>query len=78
MPLVDQDYRYARAPGHSVSLDRGAIAIVVPSFALPSRFTVAAADLLLRLSSGHPDVAPDMWWFELSQSSAARSLNFAN
>jgi len=47
-----------------VSLDGGMINIVIPSFPLPSGFTHAAADLLLRLSAGYPDVAPDMWWFE--------------
>ncbi|RJT30909.1 MULTISPECIES: E2/UBC family protein [Mesorhizobium] len=64
LPAVDQDYLQARAPGHSVSLDGGMIAIIIPSFPLPSGFTAVAADLLLRLSPGYPDVAPDMWWFE--------------
>lgn len=64
LPPVDQDYLQARAPSHAVSLDGGMINIVIPSFPLPSGFTHAAADLLLRLSAGYPDVAPDMWWFE--------------
>ncbi|MER8758106.1 hypothetical protein NKH69_20875 [Mesorhizobium sp. M0976] len=64
LPAVDQDYLRARAPGHSVSLDGGMIAIIIPSFPLPSGFTAVAVDLLLRLSPGYPDVAPDMWWFE--------------
>lgn len=64
LPPVDQDYLQARAPGHTVSLDGGMISIVIRSFPLPSGFTIAAADLLLRLSPGYPDVAPDMWWFE--------------
>lgn len=64
LPVVDQEYLQARAPGHAVSLDGGMIAIVIPSFQLPAGFTLAATDLLLRLSPGYPDVAPDMWWFE--------------
>ncbi|MER9971355.1 E2/UBC family protein [Mesorhizobium sp. M0060] len=64
LPAIDQDYLQARAPGHSVSLDGGMIAIIIPSFPLPSGFTAVSADLLLRLSPGYPDVAPDMWWFE--------------
>lgn len=64
LPPVDHDYLQARAPGHTVSLDSGMISIVIPAFPLPAGFTTAAADLLLRLSPGYPDVAPDMWWFE--------------
>ena len=63
LPTVDHDYLQARAPGHTVCLDGGAISIVIPAFTLPSGFTHVAADLLLRLSPGYPDVAPDMWWF---------------
>jgi len=64
LPPLDQEYLRARAPGHAVSLDGGMIAIVIPSFALPNGFTATAADLLLRLAPGYPDVQPDMWWFE--------------
>jgi hypothetical protein len=64
LPPVDQEYLQVRAPDHSVSPDGGMINVVIPSFALPSGFTLTEADLLLRLSSGYPDVAPDMWWFE--------------
>ena len=64
LPPIDQDYLQARAPGHAVALDGGMIAIVIPSFPLPTGYTATAADLLLRLSPGYPDVPPDMWWFE--------------
>jgi hypothetical protein len=37
--------------------------VVFPGFVLPSGYNVQQADLLLRLSPGFPDVAPDMWWF---------------
>lgn len=64
LPPDDHDYLQARAPSHVVSLDGGMINIVIPSFPLPAGFTLGAADLLLRLSAGYPDVPPDMWWFE--------------
>ena len=63
LPPVDQDHLLARAPGSTVSLDAGMICVLIPSFALPPGFTAPSADLLLRLSPGYPDVAPDMWWF---------------
>ena len=63
LPPVDQEYLQARAPGSVVSLDGGMVCVVIPAFALPAGFTVGSADLLLRLSAGYPDVAPDMWWF---------------
>jgi hypothetical protein len=64
LPTIDHSYLESRAPQHSVSLDGGMIAIVIPSFPLPKGFTATSADLLLRLSSGYPDVPPDMWWFD--------------
>lgn len=63
LPPIDQDLLQARAPGSTVSLDGGMICVILPAFPLPGGFTVASADLLLRLSPGYPDVAPDMWWF---------------
>jgi hypothetical protein len=64
LPPVDQEYLEARELGHAVSLDGGMIAIVIPSFPLPMGLTATAADLMLRLAPGYPDVPPDMWWFE--------------
>jgi hypothetical protein len=63
LPPIDHEYLQARAPGHAVSLDGGMIAIVIPSFPLPNGFAGTAADLLLRLAPGYPDMQPDMWWF---------------
>lgn len=63
LPPIDHEYLQARAPGHAVSLEGGMVVIVIPSFPLPIGFTDAAADLLLRLAPGYPDVPPDMWWF---------------
>jgi hypothetical protein len=63
LPATDQSYLTERAPGHRVSLEGGMIAVLIPSFALPAGLNLSEADLLLRLSPGYPDVAPDMWWF---------------
>ena len=64
LPANDQEYLQLSAPESTVLLDGGAICILIPSFSLPIGFTVATSNLLLRLSPGYPDVAPDMWWFE--------------
>lgn len=64
LPPMDQQYLQTRAPDSAVSLDGGMICVVIPRLALPKGFTVAQADLLLRLSPGYPDVPPDMWWFQ--------------
>jgi hypothetical protein len=64
LPTIDQNYLEARAPGSSVTLEGGMICVVIPAFSLPEGFTHSSADLLLRLSPGYPDIAPDMWWFE--------------
>lgn len=63
LPPIDQDYLQVRVPGSIISLDGGMICVVIPSVPLPTGFTHANADLLLRLSPGYPDVQPDMWWF---------------
>jgi len=64
LPSIDQEYLRARASDAAVSLDGGMICVVIPRLPLPAGFTVAQADLLLRLSPGYPDVPPDMWWFQ--------------
>jgi len=40
------------------------VCIVVPRWPLPPGYKVEAADLLVRLPAGYPDVPPDMWWFD--------------
>ena len=37
--------------------------VVISRWLLPAGFDHDAADLLLRLSPGYPDIPPDMWWF---------------
>jgi hypothetical protein len=44
--------------------DGGMLCVLIKGWRLPEGYTMAVADLLLRLSPGYPDVPPDMWWFE--------------
>lgn len=63
--LPDRDIAYLRdrLHGEVVSVEAGMICVVIPNLPLPLGFRVTQADLLLRISPGYPDVAPDMWWF---------------
>jgi hypothetical protein len=36
--------------------------VLLPNWQLPAGLSVPETDLLLRLASGYPDIAPDMWW----------------
>ena len=63
LPQIDLDCLAERAPGHSISSEGGMTCVVIPEFPLGVGFDRPAADLLLRLAPGYPDVAPDMWWF---------------
>lgn len=64
LPERDEQYLKEEAPTFSVSLDSGMLCIVVPAVRLPTGMTTPEADLLVRLSTGYPDVPPDMWWFD--------------
>lgn len=63
LPALDSRYLQERWPQHKVSTEAGMICIVIPGFPLPRGLNQPAADLLVRLSGGYPDVPPDMWWF---------------
>jgi hypothetical protein len=63
LPANDIEYLNAAAPGHRISTEGGMICVVIPAFRLPVGLSVQAADLLLRLFPGYPDIPPDMWWF---------------
>jgi hypothetical protein len=64
LPDYDQAFLTERHPGWSQGVEAGMLCVVLPNFPLPAGLTLASADLLLRLSPGYPDIAPDMWWFE--------------
>src|SRR5690349_1751622 len=63
LPASDIDYLNDRGIPHNVVSEAGMTCVVFPQWPLPPGFDQAAADLLLRLSPGYPDVNPDMWWF---------------
>lgn len=63
LPSADQAFVERAAPGATIEVESGMTCVVIPEFALPAGFTDAAADLLIRLGPGYPDVPPDMWWF---------------
>jgi len=63
LPRSDIAHLDERAIVHEIASESGMICVVLPQWPLPSGLDRSAADLLLRLSPGYPDVAPDMWWF---------------
>jgi len=63
LPALDSEY-LKRFPGHSIAMDRGMICVLIPNFPLPPGLDRQAANLLLRLKPGYPDIPPDMWWFD--------------
>lgn len=63
LPPTDTEYLQTRARPHQVQADGGMTCIVFPAWPLPSGYVPAAADLLVRLPAGYPDLPPDMWWF---------------
>jgi hypothetical protein len=62
LPSLDAEY-LVQFPGHALSVDGGMICVLIPNFPLPPGLDRQAADLLLRLAAGYPDIPPDMWWF---------------
>lgn len=65
MPLPDADIVYLseKQLKYELSVESNMTCIVLPNWRLPVGYDREASDLLLRLSAGYPDVAPDMWWF---------------
>lgn len=64
LPEADRVYLSERSIPHEAKAEGGMICLVLPDYALPTGYNVARSNLLLRLSAGYPDVAPDMWWFD--------------
>ncbi|HEY3888807.1 MAG TPA: E2/UBC family protein, partial [Caulobacteraceae bacterium] len=64
IPEGDSQYLTERAPGYSIINEGSMVCVIIPRFRVPSSFGVTESDLLIRLSSGYPDVPPDMWWFD--------------
>ena len=63
LPQPDIAYLNERGVAHEIATESGMTCVVLPEWELPSGLDREAADLLIRLSPGYPDVPPDMWWF---------------
>lgn len=63
LPQNDRDVLIARSFEHNVSSEGGMTCLVISNYPIPQGLNCRFSDLLLRLSSGYPDVPPDMWWF---------------
>lgn len=63
LPQNDRDALIARSLEYTVSAAGGVTCVVIRNYPIPAGLNCRAADLLLRLSAGYPDVQPDMWWF---------------
>ena len=64
LPKHDTEYLSERGIGHQISSEGSMTCIVLPHWQLPRGFNRESSDLLIMLSSGYPDVHPDMWWFD--------------
>lgn len=70
LPQSDIDYLEQRGLLYAVSEEASMTCVVLIGYGLPPGFSRTAADLLLRLNPGFPDVPPDMWWFDPAVSRA--------
>jgi hypothetical protein len=66
MPLLPEDAQYLtdRGIAFGVSEEGGMTCLLLPDWPLPVGLSAPRVDLLIRLSPGYPDVAPDMWWVD--------------
>ena len=63
LPRSDVVYLNERGVAHEIIAETSVTCVVMPRWPLPSGFDRDAADLMIRLRAGYPDVPPDMWWF---------------
>lgn len=64
LPTPDAQYLEDREIDYAVSIEANMTCVVLRAWRLPPGYDRDCADLLIRLSTGYPDVAPDMWWFD--------------
>ena len=64
LPQADKAFLLERGLAYDAILEAGMTCVVIAQWPLPTGFDRKAADLLVRLSPGYPDVHPDMWWFD--------------
>lgn len=64
LPKDDTEYLNERGIRYELVNDSGMTCLILSGWPLPPGYDHEAADLLLRLNPGYPDVNPDMWWFD--------------
>ena len=64
IPELDIAFLKERDIEYAVSVESGMTCVVISRWRLPKGFNRTETDLLVRLSPGYPDLAPDMWWFD--------------
>jgi hypothetical protein len=65
LPEPDRHYLASKAIVFEEVEDGGRKAIILKGYVLPNgRFDAAAADILILLPPGYPDVAPDMFYLQ--------------
>jgi hypothetical protein len=64
LPEADTTYLNERGIPYEVANESSMTCVVLSRWPLPAGLDHQAADLLIRLSPGYPDVRPDMWWFD--------------
>jgi hypothetical protein len=64
LPAEDIAFITERGIDYQATSEAGMTCVVISNWPLPPGFDRPGADLLLRLSTGYPDVPPDMWWFD--------------
>ena len=64
LPPADIAYLAERGLVYKLASEANMTCVVFPGYVLPTGYDHAQSDLLLRLSTGYPDVPPDMWWFD--------------
>lgn len=79
LPNLDVEYLARRGFEYTVASECNMTCVIIRAYPLPVGYDRAQADLLIRLSPGYPDVAPDMWWFDPAVKPAdGRSLPATN
>lgn len=64
LPQIDVVNLAERGDAYEVFQEANMTCVLLRGYRLPAGYDRSQSDLLLRLSPGYPDVAPDMWWFD--------------
>ena len=66
LPAADIAYLSGLGVEYQVDAEAGMVCVLIRDWTLPPGFNHSEVDVLVRLSQGYPDIAPDMWWFSPS------------